>query len=629
MSMINTALTGLVAAQRGLEATSNNVANAGTDGYVRRRIVQVEGITAGAGLTADLGSGARVTGVERMYNSFLAEALRGATSNSERATVLADMTARLDTLLGNPDQGIHSAIQSFYDQVELLARDRASASSRQQLLQQGGSLMQRFQQLDSQLRGLDNEVNQRLRDSAIRVSTIAAQLADINGAISRGVSGSNDLADQRDTLLAQLSGQLDIMVVPQADGTTNVMVGNGQPLVLGMNSARLTLTPDSFDPTRSILSIDFGTEARPIGGQVTGGTLGGLLAFRNDALDPARRELGLLATSLASVFNDQHAMGVDANGNLGGNFFMTGAPTVMHSARNTGTASPTALVTNPVNLQARDYELRLDGGTWSLRDGSSGQLLTMTGSGTAANPFSFDGVSVVIGPGAASGDRFLIRPVADAAGRFSLATSDPAAIAAAAPVTASRALANGGNATITLVGSADTGNPNLRDPVELRFDSPTSYRVYDAANNDISGPLPWAGNDISFNGWRVRIAGTVATGDRFSVSPTAPGSGDNANALALAGTSTSGFLGTGQISVDQLSSRLLSTVGTAALRSRQDSDVQAALQEQAGIDYESASGVNLDEEAANMLRYQQAYMAASKMIAVADNLFRTLLGILN
>jgi flagellar hook-associated protein 1 FlgK len=629
MSMINTALTGLVAAQRGLEATSNNVANAGTDGYVRRRIVQVEGVTAGAGLTADLGSGARVTGVERMYNAFLAEALRGATSSGERATAMADMTARLDTLLGNPDQGIHNAIQSFFGQVELLARDPTSASNRQQLLQQGDSLMQRFQQLDSQLRGLDNEVNHRLQDSATRISNIAAQLADINTAIGRGASGSNDLADQRDALLAQLSSQLDIMVVPQADGTTTVMVGNGQPLVLGSNSARLSLVPDSFDPTRSSLIIDFGAEARPIGGQVTGGTLGGLLAFRNDALDPARRELGLLATSLASIFNGQHAMGVDANGNLGGDFFATGAPTVLHAAGNTGTATPTALVTNPASLQARDYELRLDGGTWSLRDGSSGQLLTMAGAGTAGNPFSFDGVSVVVGPGAASGDRFLIRPVADAAGRFSLATSDPAAIAAAAPVAASRALANGGNATISMVGPPDTGNPSLRQPVELRFDSPASFRIYDAANNDISGPLPWTGNDISFNGWTARIAGSVATGDRFSVRPTAPGSGDNANALALARASTTGFLGGGQVSVDQLSSRLLSTVGAAALRSRQDADVQAALQEQAGIDLESASGVNLDEEAANMLRYQQAYMAASKMIAVSDDLFRTLLGILN
>ncbi|CAG0938434.1 Flagellar hook-associated protein 1 [Gammaproteobacteria bacterium] len=630
MSIINTALTGLVAAQRGLETTSNNVANAGTDGYVRRRIVQVEGVTAGAGLTADLGSGARVVGVERMVNSFLTEALRGATSSSERATAMADMTARLDTLLGSPDHGIHSAIQSFFDQVELLARDPSSASNRQQLLQQGDSLMQRFQQLDSQLRGLDNEINRRLQDSATRVSNIAAQLADINAAIGRGISGSNDLADQRDALLAQLSGELDITVVPQADGTTNVMVGNGQPLVLGMNSATLTLSPDSFDPTRGSLSIDFGTEARPIGRQVTGGTLGGLLAFRNGALDPARRELGLLATSLASAFNAQHAMGVDANGNLGGDFFTTGTPTVLHDARNTGTASVTATITNPASLQGRDYELRLDGATWSLRDGSTGQVLGMTGTGTAANPFSFDGVAVVVGPGAASGDRFLVRPVADAAGRIGLAIGDPAAIAAAGPVAASRALANSGSATISMAAPPDTGNASLLQPVEVRFDSPTSYRIYDAGNNDLSGPLALgSGGIISFNGWTVRLAGSVAAGDRFGIRPTGPGSGDNSNALALAGTGTRGFLGAGQISVDQLSSRLLSSVGAAAQRSRQDADVQAALQEQAGIDVEAASGVNLDEEAANMLRYQQAYMAASKMIGVSDDLFRTLLGILN
>ncbi len=165
MSMISTALSGLVAAQRGLEATSNNVANAGTDGYVRRRILQAEAITAGAGTSANIGSGVSVVDVQRLYDSFLADALRGATSAEQRSQALADLTARLDGLLGNPDLGIGNSIQAFFDKVELLGRDPTSASSRQQLLLQGDSLAQRFQQLDTQLGSLGDEMDRRLEDS--------------------------------------------------------------------------------------------------------------------------------------------------------------------------------------------------------------------------------------------------------------------------------------------------------------------------------------------------------------------------------------------------------------------------------------------------------------------------------
>jgi flagellar hook-associated protein 1 FlgK len=571
-----------------------------------------------------------VVGVERMYNSFLTDALRGSTSSSTRATTLSDMTARLDALLGNPDLGISNAVQGFFDQVELLARDPTSAASRQQLLQQGDSLMQRFRQLDSQLSGLSGEVDRRLQDSASRINNIAASLAEINASIGRGASGANDLADQRDALLAKLSEQIDITVVSQADGTTNVMIGNGQPLVLGLNSASLALVQDDFDPTRSSLNIEFGAESRPIGRQVSGGVMGGLLSFRTESLDPARRELGLLATSLASAFNEQHALGVDASGNLGQDFFTVVPPTVLYGSGNTGSATVSATIGDPTALLARDYELRYDGSAWSLRDGATGQVFGMSGAGTAASPFTFDGIAVVVTPGAAAGDRFLVRPVADAAGRFSVAMDDPAAIAAAAPVSTSRALANTGNATISLGGIGDIANPALRQPAEIRFESATTFRIYDSANNDLSGALGYtSGADISFNGWTVRISGAASAGDRFNVLPTGPGSGDNGNALALARTGSAGYLGGGQISVDDLGARLVSTVGAAAVRSRQDSDVQSALQEQAQMDLESVSGVNLDEEAANLLRYQQAYQAASKVIGVADELFRTLLGILN
>ncbi|MBW7930379.1 MAG: flagellar hook-associated protein FlgK [Gammaproteobacteria bacterium] len=630
MSIINTALTGLIAAQRGLAVTANNVANAGTDGYVRRRIVQVEGVTVGTGLTADLGSGTRVVGVERMYSDFLGAAVRETTSSGERATVLASLGARLDSLLGNPELGIHNAIQSFFDQVESLARDPGSSSTRQQLLAQADSLGQRFAQLDTQLRSLDNEINLRMQDTASRINNLAAQLADINAAISRGISGDADLADQRDALLGQLSGLIDFSTTAQADGTTNVMVGNGQPLVLGINSASLELRPDAFDPMRSTLDIRLGNESRSIATQVGGGTMGGLLAFRSTVLDPARQQLGLLANTLGSVFNAQHAQGVDANGQPGGAFFTLPGPRIMDAVGNTGSASLAVGIEDASALQARDYELRFDGSSWSLRDGSSGQLFGTSGSGTAADPLRFDGLSVVVGDSADAGDRFLIRAVGEAASQLGLTIGDPAAIAAAAPLATSSSLGNQGTGTIAAASVVDPGHPALREAVELRFETAGNLRIYDADGHDLSGALAWsAGDDISFNGWSVRISGSVAAGDSFSVHATAAGSADNSNALALAMTSTSGFLAGGQISVDALAGRLLSDVGAAALRARQDAEVQSVMQEQARIDLEAAIGVNLDEEAANMLRYQQAYMAASQMIGVSNDLFRTLLGILN
>jgi flagellar hook-associated protein 1 FlgK len=626
--MITTALSGLFAAQRGLETTSNNVANAGTEGYVRRRILQAEAVTAGAGIVAGLGSGVEVLGVERQYDAFLTEALRLATSTEQRSHALADLAARLDGLLGDPALGIATSIQAFFDEVELVSRDPTSVASREQLLAGAHSLAQRFHQLDSQLEALSGEVDRRLEASVSRVNAIAAALADINATVGRGGASSNDLEDRRDALLAELAGQIDATVLKQQDGTVTVLVGNGQPLVVGNRSASLTLSADVFDPTRLQVSIDLGGGPLPISRQIAGGMLGGLLAFRGEALDPARRELGLLATALSAAFNAQHAQGADSRGNAGGDFFATTAPGVLASSANGGSATVGAAIADASALQAREYVLRFDGSAWSVADAVTGQAVATTGSGTAADPLLFDGLAVTTGAGAAANDRFLVRPVSTAAGGFGIAIADAAAIAAAAPVRTARSLANLSEATITLAGIADVAHPDLRDGVQIRFESATTYRIHDAGGADLTGPLTWtAGTDVAFNGWIVSIGGTPAAGDRFDVTATPPGSGDNGNALALARVSASRFLG-GTVSIDGLAGRLVSAAGATALRHAQELEIQQALREQAEVDLEGASGVNLDEEAANLLRYQQAYQAASKVIGVADEMFQTLLGML-
>lgn len=629
MSMISTGLTGLAAAQRGLEATSNNVANAGTDGYVRRRIIQTQAITADIGLRSDLGSGVRVTGVERLYDQFLAETLRSSVSTEQRAQVLAEMTARLDSLIGNPEVNIGSSIQAFYDQVDALSRDPTSVTGRQQLLMQGESLGQRFQQLGSQLDVLSSEVDRRLVDTANRINTIAASLARINETLGRGSGSSNDLLDQRDALLTQLSELIDTTAIRNQDGTTAVTIGNGQPLVLGIHASELSVGPDPFDPTRPRLSITFGTSSLTVSRQIAGGTLGGLLAFKSGSLETAQRDLDYLAAAVINSFNLQHRLGADANGALGTDFFTASLPDVASSTSNTGTATVSAAVADPTALRARDYELRFNGTSWQLFDATTEAPLSMTGTGIAADPFLFEGLSVTVSAGAAANDRFRIRPVADAAGRFSVAITDPAAIAAAAPVRVARSLGNPSNATISFAGVTSITNPALQEPMQVRFESATTFRIYDSSNNDVSGTLTYtSGSNISFNGWTVQISGPAVAGDIFYVTPIPPGSADNTNALALARTSAIGFVGNGQVSTNDLAAQLVATAGSSALRNRQDLEVQSVLREQLQLDFDSVAGVNLDEEAANLLRYQQAYQAASKIIAVADDLFRTLLGII-
>ena len=309
-------------------------------------------------------------------------------------------------------------------------------------------------------------------------------------------------------------------------------------------------------------------------------------------------------------------------------FFQSLTPTVLDAATNTGSSVVSAATSNPAALVARDYELRFNG-AWSLFDASTGQPLTMTGAGTLASPFSFDGLSVTVSAGAAAGDRFMIRPVADASGAFTVAQSDGGRLAAASPVFTGRSLANVSSASIAPASVDDITDPNLLQSVELRFEAPGTFRIYNSLNVDLSGPLAYtSGADITFNGWTVQISGTPVTGDRFSVQPTAAGSGDNRNALALADLPSRGYLGGGQVSLDNIAARLLSTVGAAALRNNQDLAVQSALREQAAVDLETSVGVNLDEEAANLMRYQQAYQAAGKIIGVADELFNTLLGLI-
>jgi flagellar hook-associated protein 1 FlgK len=625
---ITNGLSALLAAQRALQTTSNNIANANTAGYVRQRIDFVErpGMPVG---NFTIGTGVAVADVSRVYDQFLTDNLRSSTSMEQRYSTYGDLATRLDTILGNPDTGVSASVQRFFDQVEAVGRDPTSIAQRQQLLLEGDSLSSRLQQLDAQLAGIGNEIDGRIESAAATINQLATQIADVNGQIMAAGSGSPaSLLDKRDELLKALGTQIDITTVRQGDGSVNVLVGSGQSLVLGPRAARMVTVQDTYDASRLQLAVDGGGGPQNISTKVNGGIVGGLLAFRNDMLDGARRDLGQLAAGLAYAFNEQHRQGMDLQGNLGGDFFTTSAPQAAGATTNTGTAVLTATIAVPGNLEARDYELRFNGAAWLVTDSQTGAPVPATGAGTPASPLVFGGLSVVASGSAAAGDRFLVRPLATAASGIGIALDNPAEIAAAAPLVSRAFASNASQATIGAPSVTDINDPKLLTTATIVFDTPTSYVVYTGGGADLVGPLPYtSGGDITFAGWTVQVSGQPQTSDRFSVSAAAPGSGDNRNVLALASVAQQGFFAGGTQSINDVGADIVASVGATANRAENELKVQQALREQAEMDVENVSGVNLDEEAANMLRYQQAYLAASKVISVADNLFQNLIQI--
>ncbi|MCL4720760.1 MAG: flagellar hook-associated protein FlgK [Gammaproteobacteria bacterium] len=626
---ITNGLTALLAAQRVLQTTSNNIANANTEGYVRQRVdlVASPGVPLGR---ITIGSGVAVADVTRIYDQFLAENLRSSTALEQRSQVFSDLATRVGNILGNPDSGIGTSVQRFFDQVNAVGRDPTSAAQRQQLLLEGENLASRFQQLEGQLDGLAKEINGRLAQTAGTVNQLAAQIATLNERIkTAGSATPADLLDQQDVLLKKLGAQIDISTVRQSDGSVDVFIGSGQSLVLGVQAARLGTRPDAFDGSRLDLTITTGGPPQVITGRISGGALGGLLAFRSEVLDPARQDLGKLATGVADAFNAQHRQGMDLNGRLGEAFFATSAPPTAASVANTGTASLTAGVTDARSLTGRDYELRFDGSAWSVLDARTGAAIPASGSGTAADPLRFDGLAVTATAGAAAGDRFVVRPMADAARSFRVALTSPAAIAAASPLVSRVDANNPSQATVGTPVVTDVSDPKLQVTATIFFDTPTTYYVYTGSGMDAEGPLPYtSGADIGFAGWTVQVQGQPQTGDRFYVAAGGAGSGDNRNALALAAVGQQGFFDGGTQSIANLGADIVASVGAAANRAAGDLTVQRTLREQAEIDVDNVSGVNLDEEAANLLRFQQAYQAASKVIGMADDLFRTLLQVI-
>ena len=389
--ILNTSLTGLRAFQSALATTSHNIANVNTEGYSRQRVNfgTMPAQNVGVGY---IGSGVQPQGIERILDQYRVDSLRSNVSEEARLLAFNDLAGGIDGLLASPDSGLSQPLQDFFAALQTVADNPSSVSARQVALSQANVLSDRFSTLSNRLEDQNGQINARLSQAVTQVNALAESVAELNLAIrdaqaAAGGAPANDLLDQRDLVLQQLSEQIAIEVVDQGDGGVSVFVGNGQALVLGGDASQLTLTQGEYpsaDPQVAMLTATGAT--LPLVG-VSGGEIGGLMDFRREMLDPTRNTLGQLAIGLTEAMNAQHQAGMDLDGNLGGDLFSVGAPVVTASTSNAGAGDVSVQISEASSLTASDYLLSFDGGSYTLTRLDTNTAVPMTGSGTGPDPF--------------------------------------------------------------------------------------------------------------------------------------------------------------------------------------------------------------------------------------------------
>lgn len=628
-------LSALQAAQRGLLVTGHNISNTATPGYTRQQVIQSTSDARATG-SGFIGQGVQVDTVKRAYNQFLSRQVAQAGTESSQLETYFSQMKQIDSLLADSigGSGLSPALQDFFGSLQEMATNPAEAASRQSMLSNAEVLVRQFHSMNSQLDEIQEGVNGQIENSTSLINTLGARIAKLNETINMAESSAsgqpaNDLRDQRDELVAQLNDEVRATVVVQSDGGYSVFLGGGQPLVMGSQAFQLTARPSTMDADRLEIAHVMGGSSIPLKeANLDGGKLGGLLQFRNEIIDTVRNGLGRVAIGLAGTFNEQHRLGQDAQGNRGGDFFTTPDPVVAASTENTGSAVIDAEIVSYRDLDVSDYRLSFDGANYTLkpiRNGVEGNAQTF-----ATFPQTVDGVRLNLASGTvAAGDEFLIRPTAKGAGQIAVAVQDTGKIAAAAPIRTSAPATNTGTGRISAgtVNAPPPTDPNLQQAVTLTFTSATTFDVSGTGTGNPTSVPFTVGGLITFNGWTVQITGMPQPGDTFSIGPNTDGVADNRNTLLLGALQSSNTLAAGGASYQGAYGQLVSLMGNKTRELEVTADAQAALLTQTRALQQSEAGVNLDEEAANLLRYQQAYQAASKVIQTANQMFDALLEI--
>lgn len=640
MSMLSIALTGLSTAQAGLTTTSHNITNANVAGYSRQEALQGTNSPMSTGV-GFFGQGSKTETVRRVYSQFLQNQVLTATASKTMYESYSSEVTQIDNLLSDSTVDLSNGLEEFFTAVQDVTNSPSSTSSRQAMLSSSSTLITNFKSLYNRLEEIRSGVEQQVTDSVETINSLSSQIAKLNQSISvleaSGNGKPNDLLDARDQLIVDLDKQVNVSVVESDDGKVNVFIGNGQPLVVGNDSYELAAAASLDDPQEVAVGMVVSKNPTKIqeipGDLINGGALGGLLKFRSESLDSAENALGRIALGVTTAFNAQHRLGMDLNGNLGLDYFtpLTVAATNLTNTATgvTSTASVDVAVSDVGEVTTDDYVLSFDGTDYTLTRKADDSTVY---SGTA--PITVDGLDINVNS-MSPGDRVLIQPTRFAANSIALAISDVRQIAAAGPLTSSKSTTNTGTGKLDsqylTVNSVASSIP-LAGNITLTFDS--------GANQfNVSGATPASiaytpssdstGLEVTLTDPNVTftLSGVPANGDTFTISNTSAGVSDGRNALSLLNLQTKKVLEGKGASFEYAYAQLVTNVGTQAHTAKLNLASQETLLSEAESAQGSVSGVNLDEEAANLLRYQQAYQASAKALNIASQLFDQILSL--
>ncbi|MFP3342536.1 flagellar hook-associated protein FlgK [Halomonas sp. SIMBA_159] len=552
MSMFSIGLSGLNTAQNALNTTSNNISNVYTPSYNRELTQLGEG---------RVGGGVRVDDIERQFNTYVANQLNNAKTQSSALETYYNQVSQIDNLLADRDAGLSPLMQTFFSSLEDLASSPSDPAARQGVLGTANTLSAQFRSFDGYLQDMQSNINNQITDEITQVNNTVEQIAGLNKeiALARARTGEapNSLLNQRDFLVSELNDRMDLRLNVQDGKTYNISLPNGQPLVTGTSSFKLEPMEADYDPQRTVVGYrDGGGNLVQLDeSTVKGGALGGLMTFRSETLDKTQNQIGQLAVSLSVAFNEQHKQGVDLDGVQGEDFFNTRTPQAYSYEDNSAVtiSSITFDADNIEQLRATDYTVSFNGGVPTVSRNDSGAAVDIgAGWDAANNTLSFGGIAMTFSNTPINGDQFEVQPVRRAANGMQVNLIDTDKIAAGQPI------------------------------------------------NPTDDPADWI----------------------------AAGAGDNRNALALQNLQSKNIVG-GSASVSGAYGALVSDVGNRTNITQVNLDARQGLTDQLRAVQQSESGVNLDEEAANLIRYQQFYQANARVIDTAGTIMDTILNLRN
>ncbi|SFF97534.1 flagellar hook-associated protein FlgK [Neptunomonas qingdaonensis] len=674
-NLLNLGNQALRSNQSALSTVGQNISNVNTPGYSR----QIATFS-----TLPDQTGVQVDSVDRITNRFLTQQLWSDLSSYNQTSTYADMSGELDNLLATNTTSVSNALDQYFSALQNVVDDPVSIANRELFVAQSDAVVKRFNDLDAHISRQSATINGVMDDVASQINSLASSIAELNDNIQTATSSgnpANELKDQREELTNQLSEMVGIRVLEQGE-QFSVFIGNGQPLVVGTSASQMQSLQGDPDSSQNDLALIISGQKITVTDELSGGSIGGLLQYRDEALDDARDELGRMAIGFAESMNTLHSAGMDLNNELGGDLFKDVNSAAQQysriSSRSDNQSSMRATsgvsIQDISKLQASDYELTYDSDNsiTLIRNSDGKQMrinqlaevkpeLPATSFATTADAlaavdeegefyldadgktlsFQVDGMKVTLKTDTrlSNGDTFLIQPVRTGAEDLSLQLQDGRKLALASPVRVTPDSDNNGSGVATVsVTDPDVlmaASNKLDPPIDIVFNNPDAsvadsvmtYTVYDMS--EPSNPQALSSSDyevgktIELNGYDVVVEGLPTPGDRFSFSFNKDGVSDNRNALALSDLQQKDIFDGG--AYQDLYGSLIERVGTRTSSSRVTMEANKAVLDSTVTAKSSVSGVNLDEEAAKLVQFQQAYQASAQLIKTSQTLFDSLL----